>query len=602
MKRVVPEELEKEQRRVRFRQGMDTALAWAAIKPQAQSERVNPFKMPQFPPQVLKALPDDVPKLAMDENIINVFDFAVVASGIIGQSFQEGLQFLGYPFLSELAQRPEYRIIVETISGEMCRKWIKFTATGDDSSVKAEKLKILEDRFKDLEVQKHFRQTANHDGYFGRAHLFIDLGVDESDREELRSPIGDGQNQISRAKVKQGSLKALRVVEPIWSYPTTYNSVNPLRADWYNPQHWFVMGTEVHVSRFLTFVGREVPDILKPAYSFGGLSLSQMAKPYVDIWIRTRQSVADLIHSFVVWGLKSNLSESLMLQGEELFKRLELFTRMRDNRNVMLVDKETEEFFNTVAPLGSLDALQAQAQEHMMSVARIPAVKFTGLQPTGLNASSEGEIRAFYDTIHDRQETFFRPHLTRIMHFVMLDLWGEIDPEITFDFEPLWSMDEKEHAEVRKMDIEAAQILIDSGVVSQEEERARIADDPDTLYQGLDKEEMPDLKQEEEEGLVPEGGGRVTAELEKEEAGGEEPPDPRMSKEDDDDDGEDTELPSLPHGRPELQDKTRRDARTHQLVKLLDRLPPEEITALLDRFGPEQGHNYLRGLPKEAAE
>jgi hypothetical protein len=53
------------------------------------------------------------------------------------------------------------------------------------------------------------------------------------------------------------------------------------------------MGTEVHASRMPAFVGHPVPDMLKPAYSFGGLSLSQMAKPYVDIWLQTRESVGD---------------------------------------------------------------------------------------------------------------------------------------------------------------------------------------------------------------------------------------------------------------------------------------------------------------------
>ena len=40
------------------------------------------------------------------------------------------------------------------------------------------------------------------------------------------------------------------------------------------------MGRQVHTSRILTFIGRPVPDLLKPAYSFGGLSLVQLG--YVD--------------------------------------------------------------------------------------------------------------------------------------------------------------------------------------------------------------------------------------------------------------------------------------------------------------------------------
>ncbi|MGF6605041.1 hypothetical protein P3T23_009802, partial [Paraburkholderia sp. GAS448] len=48
--------------------------------------------------------------------------------------------------------------------------------------------------------------------------------------------------------------------------------------------------------------------MLKPAYAFGCLSLSQIAKPYVDNWLRTRQSVSDLLHSFSTMVLKTNLA------------------------------------------------------------------------------------------------------------------------------------------------------------------------------------------------------------------------------------------------------------------------------------------------------
>ena len=43
-------------------------------------------------------------------------------------------------------------------------------------------------------------------------------------------------------------------------------------------------------------------------------------------------------------------------------------------------------------------------------------------------------------------------------------------------------------------------------MIAPEEERERIANDRETLYQGLDPDDVPDLKEEEEEGLEPKGG------------------------------------------------------------------------------------------------
>lgn len=51
-----------------------------------------------------------------------------------------------------------------------------------------------------------------------------------------------------RDKIGICSLKGLRVFEPIWTYPGMYNSTDPLRRDFYQPQTWFVMNRQVHAN------------------------------------------------------------------------------------------------------------------------------------------------------------------------------------------------------------------------------------------------------------------------------------------------------------------------------------------------------------------
>jgi hypothetical protein len=60
-----------------------------------------------------------------------------------------------------------------------------------------------------------------------------------------------------------------------------YNTRWPLSDNYYKPMAWFVMGQTVHESRFIDISSRPVPDILKPSYSFGGLSLTQLMEDYV---------------------------------------------------------------------------------------------------------------------------------------------------------------------------------------------------------------------------------------------------------------------------------------------------------------------------------
>lgn len=522
----------------------------------------SPFGPAMFPPAVEKAVQAAQGQLLANDSALS--ETSAWAGSFwenpAAAAFEEGQSFAGYQYLALLAQRPEYRKIVDRTVTEMTRKWITLqVASGtehegrengdpmggastvevdDDTTAqdaapgeqqdpmaeamkalggampapeeeeptpeeeeakrvadeRAQKLKAIADEMERLKVKEVFGRAAAHDGYFGRGHIFIDLG--DEDPAELIQSIGDGTAEGSKLKVnKNKPVKALRNVEPVWLYPQDYNTANPLSPFFYRPQSWIMQGVRVHGTRLLTFVGREVPDLIKPAYAFGGLALTQMAKPYVDNWLRTRQSVSDLIHSFSTSGIKTNLQGMLEDGGQEMFDRADFFNATRDNRGLFMLDKETEEFFQYNAPLGTLDALQAQAQEQCASVVNMPLVIYLGITPKGLNASSEGEIRVFYDWINAYQEHLWGNDLRKVINLIQLSLFDAIDPAITFKFETLWSMTAKERAETNKIEAETDTILIDAGVVAPEESRERVAADPDSGYSNLDVDDLPEPPQ-----------------------------------------------------------------------------------------------------------
>jgi uncharacterized protein len=420
-------------------------------------------------------------KLAMDAS----FDYDAAtqysAAANINSAFEEGYAFPGFTALANWAQVTEFRKPAETYAREMTREWIKFISTGEEDCT--EKLKKIDSEFKRLNVQAKFREAIEQDGFFGRSQIFIDVGAmsDSLQPEELKTELIE-----SPAKVGIGAIKRLTVIEPMWTYPNRYNANDPLDPTFYKPISWFVMGKEIHSSRLLTIITRELPDILKPAYAFAGLSLSQMMKPYVDNWLRTRQSVSDLIHSFTVWTLSTDMSAIVTGGGaESFFNRLEIFNLGRDNHGVNAINKTDETFENVSAPLGGLDHLQAQAQEQMSAPSGIPLVYLTGITPSGLNASSDGEIRVFQDNCSANQ-AIYTPHISKLLNLVQLSLFGEIDPAIGFIWNPLYSMSETELASARKAEADVDVVYIDAGVLSPEEVRARIAGAENSAYPGLD--------------------------------------------------------------------------------------------------------------------
>jgi hypothetical protein len=215
--------------------------------------------------------------------------------------------------------------------------------------------------------------------------------------------------------------------------------------------------------------------------------MSQLARPYINNWLRTQQSVSDQVHAYSVSGVKTDMS-SVMLGGgaDQLMQRAEMFNLARDNMGLFLLDKEREEFFNVSTPLGTLDQLQAQAQEQMAAVSHIPLIVLLGITPSGLNASSEGELQVWASWVRSSQEHLFDDPLHFVLRAVQLDMWGEIDPDIDFDYEPLRELSDLEEAQARKAEADTAKVWIDAGVISPDEERLVLADDPDSPYAGVD--------------------------------------------------------------------------------------------------------------------
>lgn len=464
------------------------AASWTrvlqALLPEPGSDRVK-LKLPDILPGVRpsKAPEGEGLKLAMDGGYEEpkAFDGAEPAawSGAGMATVGPGLAFLGFPYLAELAQITEYRTPVESLSTEMTRTWLKLKNKGQED--KTDKIQQIEERLEQLKIRDLFREAALKTEQFGRAHIYVSV-------EGQDGPV---PRQLPLTEIEKDSLKGFRCIEPYWLTPYSWNSTEPERPDFYKPQSWYVLGRKTHHTRLLTFIFREVPDLLKPAYDFAGISMTQLMMPYVQRWLRTAKNVNDLINIFSIVTLATDLQTMLQKPIDDpgsLPKRVQGFTQLRDNRGMMVVNKNTEELSMQNVPLGSLDKLQAQAQEHMATPARMPLIKFFGITPTGLNTTgaTEGEMECWYAYVRAMQRVGYDAHVERVLAIVQMDMFGSVDPDITHEWLPLYEPTPKEISENRKADTERDVNLVNASIVSTEEVRDKLKKDPASGYDGLE--------------------------------------------------------------------------------------------------------------------
>lgn len=438
------------------------------------SDNAKKWEPPQLMPGVVPA--GTTPAVAMDSLCGPTYQFLnSAAGGLYAANIQP---FPGYQNLAALATRAEYRAFASTHGNELTREWIEITSKSrKDAKALADKIKELEEACEYFNLRNVFRQAAEQETLFGRGQVSINIkGAD------IALPL-----ILDPRTIKQGSLRDFTAIEPMWTSPSTYNAIDPTEPDFYKPSTWWVLGREMHASRLLTIITRPLPDMLKPAYNFSGMSLSQLAQPYVENWLRTRQSVSDLVDKFSRTFLKTNMAQVLNGgEGGDVFDRVEMYINMQSNLGLAVMDQETEDIVQVNTPLSGLSDLQAQSQEHMCSVSRTPAIILTGISPSGLNASSEGEIRTFYDWISSIQEAYYYQPIDTCLKVIQLHLWGEIDDSITFKFKPLWQPSAKEESEIRFNKAQEAQIYITNSVIDPSEARQQLSDDPDSGWDNID--------------------------------------------------------------------------------------------------------------------
>lgn len=451
----------------------------------------RPFCAPDLPPGVL-------PKGAKGGIAC---DSAMGMNGWLNsQAGLCGLGFPGYTYLAELAQKSEYRAPSETTADEMTRAWINIEGATESE------LSDLNTAQEDFQLATHIHHLVRIDGLFGRCQLAINIKGQDTDQRRKLPLIIDDDNKGST--VPKGSLLGFKPIEPIWTTPWMYNSTDPTRDDFYRPDWWYVVGKQTHASRLLTYVSHPLPDILKPSYNFSGMSLSQLTEPYVIRWLKTVDSVNRMVSNYSTSGFLTNMQATLSDDGDDptgsnLFKRAQLFNATRDNRGLMMLDKESEEFFQFNTPLSGLSELQAQAQEHMAAPTHLPLVVLTGITPSGLNASSEGEIKVHYDHTAARQK-----HLTRIVRTalkaIQLHLWGKVNPKITFSWVRLDSPTDKEESEMRKADGDRDAAYVTNGIVDANEVRTRLRSEKNSGYAFI-KGDAPTPPLEDEHNLDQDG-------------------------------------------------------------------------------------------------
>lgn len=407
-------------------------------------------------------------------------------------------QFLGYGYLTGLAQNGLIRAGCEMIADEMVEKGITLTTKGnnDPDTDKQAKLDRLNELITKINLLPTLRKAVSISKYYGGSLVYMDFDGIDTASENLLNPLILTKNELRGKK-----LRRLKVIEPYNLSPGQYNAADPLQEYYFKPRYWFIMGKAVDASRFLPPVQEnELPTILRPAYNFFGIPLAQIVLDAVAHFTECREAEARLLTKFSLTVFKTNLNEQLFSGGDwsQIDNRINNFVQYRSNDGVMLIDKESEDIDIKSTPLAGVKDIVSQAMEIVAAYFNEPVTKMWGLTPSGFN-TGESDLNNHYDHIASQQEKQLRDQIEYVLKVLQMQEWGEIDNEITFTFNPLSKEKEESMATVNKIKAETQQIYISNGVISPDEGRECLKADPKSGFNNLNEESVLEEELSEKE-------------------------------------------------------------------------------------------------------
>lgn len=182
-------------------------------------------------------------------------------------------------------------------------------------------------------------------------------------------------------------------------------------------------------------------------------------------------SVGQILYDYIFKVMKSR--DVANLNSEE---KLTIATAAdyKFRTEALAIIADDEDLFKVSSPTAGIGELLDFVWDYLAGAARMPKTVLKG-QEGGTVTGAQYDVMNYYSRITAMQENQLRPHLEYLVRLLMWakdECGGRIDPdtiEWSIEFNPLWNVDSKTDAEIRKLTAESDAIYIANGVVSPEE-------------------------------------------------------------------------------------------------------------------------------------
>lgn len=251
------------------------------------------------------------------------------------------------------------------------------------------------------------------------------------------------------------------ISDPDYGFPKYYTVTDPAGGG----------SVKIHHSRVARFTGNELPFWEEIAEMQWGASVVESIFDELRKRDNVSWNIAQLTFMANIRVLKMQDLGQLLAATDnesqaELLRTLEAQNMLLNNMGMQVMDAadglETHQY-----TFGGLADCYQQFIMDISGAAEIPVTRLFGRSPSGLNATGESDLQNYYDMIAEKQESYLRPILNKVLPPFIISTLGSLPDDFDFEFDPVAEPTDKERADLAKCGTDNVVAAYNAGLISQ---------------------------------------------------------------------------------------------------------------------------------------
>lgn len=359
--------------------------------------------------------------------------------------------------------------IVDRLPDDATRE--DFLLTGTDENVDFEQTKSMLD---DVNGVQKVSDAWRWSRLYGGSILFMN--------------VNDGLKMDEPLDLKKASkLSSLQVIESPFILPSGFNPGLGARA-FRNPEFYDVIVPfgrganvrKIHRSRVIRFDGVRVPPTRMIQKNGWGPSVLDRVFTEVSQLGEVMGYSRNIVHDISLMVLKLEGLRDMLTgtdkEQQEARAILESLKYNADNLHLLALDAK-DDYVEVARTVTGLKDLIEKFVDALVRATDMPRTVILGEQPSGLDATADAEIRAWYDFVAAQQKQVLTPALNRLLE-VLFAIQANSDQKVpdewVVDYAPLWQPSMKEQAETYERFSKGDSLYLLEGVLSVEQVQAAL--------------------------------------------------------------------------------------------------------------------------------